>query len=89
MSKIVITARSATSIIDMINVYQDKGYNIENIWYERGWFLTYYYAKLVKRQQPQPLPNIEFIIGPILTRNLPKPPKPPRLEFVVGPINIK
>jgi len=95
LTQILITSRSATVLIDTIKANQADGYRVERLWYEyeRGWFwfwvVRYYVRMALAPVPPPPEPHIEFIIGPITMRDLPKPPEFPHLEFMIGPIGTK
>lgn len=87
----IISSRSTIALIDEINAHISDGYKVETMWYEYGWFWAIrYYARMTRvpplPPPPQPKPYIEFAIGPITNREL---PKPPHLEFVIGPIGTK
>lgn len=70
------------ALIDMINAHVSKGYELNKIWYEPKWLYPLYYAKVALRTKEK----LEFIIGPISTKELPKPPK---LDLIIGPIANK
>lgn len=82
---VIVAASSLVDLMRLVHSYTNRGYQIVEIWYKRRWvpWLYTFYAKLELRVK------IEFRIGPISTRPLPKPPEKVKIEFRIGPISQK
>lgn len=82
-----ISSRSIHKLFKSVNGLVQHGNALTRLWYEVEGFIfrsvTYYAEFKIKK------PTLEIIIGPVTTRDLPKPPKPPTLEIIIGPVTTR
>lgn len=65
----VVSSTSPTLLIDVINSYQRKGYDLISIWYRKHWFYTIFYAKVGTMSETDAT-SLDFKIGPVSNRQL-------------------